>query len=487
MNLRDLVTISTGNLWRMKLRAFLTVSGVVIAIAAFVSMLSFGAGMQENVARQFDELGLFSTMQVFSLSDDQVTDSITAGTLDQSAVETFSQLPGVNLAYPFDEFSVTVVVNDMTLNTSAQALPGAASRTKLFSQLVTGTTFESDSSHQAMITEDLLEELGIEEPDSLLGRQLVVSVHVASIDSGLAGVIRDVGDIVRQRAETFERDSLSSSSYWQQMAREELSGAMKRFLSGFMNNRAELTDTLTICGVLKGRSHGRSRISPVVIPRATAAVFNSTGFIGDPTVMFSALSSGTLFASTDPGSGRTYPRVTLDLDPQAAYQPIRDTVRAMGFRTFSYAEEFEEIRQFFLYFNMALGVIGFIAMITASLGIVNTMVMSIVERRREIGVLKSLGADELDIRWLFLVESGMIGTVGAVVGIVFGWLITRLASVIAKAIMANYGIDETELFSLPIWLILTALAFGLVVSLLAGFYPAARAARVEPVEALRND
>jgi putative ABC transport system permease protein len=131
--------------------------------------------------------------------------------------------------------------------------------------------------------------------------------------------------------------------------------------------------------------------------------------------------------------------------------------------------------------------IGFIALTTASLGIVNTMVMSTLERRREIGVLKSLGADERDIRFLFLAESGMIGVIGAAVGIIFGWLISRVASMVAKMFMAKEGIPQTELFALPFWLILIALSIGIVVSLLAGFYPASRAAKIDPVTALRSD
>ena len=131
--------------------------------------------------------------------------------------------------------------------------------------------------------------------------------------------------------------------------------------------------------------------------------------------------------------------------------------------------------------------IGLIALITASLGIVNTMVMSITERRREIGVLKSLGADELDIRWLFLVESGVIGVLGTTAGILCGWTITRIVSAIAQAYMRNQGIPPMDLFALPAWLISISLAVGIGVSVIAGFYPAARAARVDPVEALRND
>ena len=113
--------------------------------------------------------------------------------------------------------------------------------------------------------------------------------------------------------------------------------------------------------------------------------------------------------------------------------------------------------------------------------------MSINERRREIGVLKSLGADDIHIRGLFLVESGVIGFAGTVGGILLGWGITRVVSVVARFYMRKENLPEVELFALPAWLILIALALGVGVSMLAGYYPAARAARVDPVQALRND
>jgi putative ABC transport system permease protein len=125
--------------------------------------------------------------------------------------------------------------------------------------------------------------------------------------------------------------------------------------------------------------------------------------------------------------------------------------------------------------------------VTAALGIVNTMVMAISERRKEISIIKSLGADERDIRRLFLVESAVIGAIGAVFGILTGWVATRIISVIAKSFMRREGMPEFELFDLPLWLILLAFAFGVVVSLLAGLFPASRAARVDPVAGLRNE
>jgi len=124
---------------------------------------------------------------------------------------------------------------------------------------------------------------------------------------------------------------------------------------------------------------------------------------------------------------------------------------------------------------------------TASLGIINTMVMAITERRREIGIWMSLGADMNDIRRLFLVESGLIGLIGALGGVIFGWLISRTGSLVAETFMEREGVPPMELFHIPLWLVLTALTFGVIVSLIAGYYPANRAARIDPVVSLRNE
>ncbi len=488
MTFRDLVAGSTGNLWRMKLRSFLTISGVVIAIAAFVSMLSFGAGMQKNVTEQYNRLGLFSTMQVYPPDKSKPADSVgRPAILDREALRKLAAVPGVQLAYPFDAFSVTVTVGDTTLSSTAQSLPEAAIQTKFYSQTVAGTLFTGDSANQALVTEDLMTALHIKNPDSLVGQRIIVSAKLSSLDSGVAHVFRGMPDRLRERFQQIRRDSLEYVEYWSRLGRQEANAALSRFMDGFLNARSVVCDTLTISGVLEGRPHGRASIKPIVIPAGRAARFRAGGFSDDPTELLASLRSGTLFGSTDDARGKEYPHITLSLDPNVAYEPIRDSVKAMGFRTFSYAEEFKEIRKFFFYFKLGLSVVGLIALVTASLGIVNTMVMSIIERTREIGILKSLGAEERDIRVLFLAESGMIGSIGAAAGIVFGWLITRVAAVIARAFMEKEGIPRFELFDLPLWLILTAFLFGLLVSLVAGLYPAARAARVDPVEALRNE
>lgn len=487
MTFRDLIGVSLGNLWRMKLRSFLTISGVVIAIAAFVAMLSFGAGNQRYIEDQFEELGLFNTMQVFPKSEADSTATSPKAILDKAAVERISTIPGVRLAYPYRPFTVRVRLGDSVITTKAQALPSTALQTKIFSRIVAGQLYADDSAHVAVVSDDLLTSWGISMPDSAIDTTIIISISTSSLDSGLVHILKDNDETIIDRLKKISLDSLRHGDYRSRIIREELNASVRRFLNGFLNAREEIADTLIICGVLKADHVGRIRIEQVILPTATAERFQRAGFSGDPADLFAAMSSGRLFASPDGSPAEEYPQVTLDLDPHVLYTSVRDSVKALGYDTFSFAEEFQQIQKFFFYFDLGLGLIGLIALSTASLGIINTMVMSILERKREIGVLKSLGAGDWDIRRLFLVESAVIGALGASLGILFGWLITRVVSAIAQMFMRREGIPEVDLFALPIWLVLIALAVGIGVSLAAGLYPSGRAARVDPVEALRNE
>jgi ABC-type lipoprotein release transport system permease subunit len=485
MTFRDLTATALEGMWRMKLRSFLTTAGVVIAIAAFVTMLSFGAGNRKFVVDQFNAFGLFSTVQVFP-SREQADDSTTRRALDYEAVEEIASLPGVALAFPLDKYDITLSLADTSYSGEAMYIPPGALEEKMFQHLAAGRPYRSDSVAEAIVAWEVLESSGFLSPDSLLGKSVVVAAELSSVDSGLIAVVRDEQGRIRQRINSVTIDSLAYRSYRQRVFNRELKSAINRFLDGYMNARRMVSDTLTIVGVMKNLENNPLRISDVIVPLATAQKFSAGGLWSSPKDLLTAMQSGIIIEETGISSSRQFPRMTVFLEPGTSYRSVMDSIEALGFRAHSFAADFADMQRFFRYFDMALGMIGAVALLTAALGIINTLVMSIIERRKEIGILKALGADDRDIRIQFLFESGLIGVIGSVCGIVFGWIVSRIASAVAQRIMAAENIPAVDLFYLPPWVIVTAFIFGFAVSILAGLYPAARAARVDPVETLRS-
>ena len=166
---------------------------------------------------------------------------------------------------------------------------------------------------------------------------------------------------------------------------------------------------------------------------------------------------------------------------------VQERVRQMGFQAYSVGDSIQGIKRAFIVLDIILSLIGSIALAVSSLGIMNTMVMSILERTREIGIMKAIGGSDADIRRIFLIEASAIGFLGGVAGVILGWAVGRAINIGANIYVEQQGGSAGNLFSLPFWLIGGAIGFSIAVSLLAGSYPAARAARLDPIQALRHD
>jgi putative ABC transport system permease protein len=185
--------------------------------------------------------------------------------------------------------------------------------------------------------------------------------------------------------------------------------------------------------------------------------------------------------------GRSYPSVTVRVARPRDVEDVEKRVRDLGFSAFSLVDALAGAKRAFILLDILLALIGSIALAVASLGIVNTMIMSILERTREIGIMKAIGGADADIRGIFLVEASIIGLVGGLAGLLLGWVVGRGVNYGANAYIRSQGGPTGELFSAPWWLGAGAVAFAIAVSLVAGSYPAARAARLDPIRALRHD
>ena len=188
------------------------------------------------------------------------------------------------------------------------------------------------------------------------------------------------------------------------------------------------------------------------------------------------------------GGGRHYSNLTVRVERPADVPAVEDSVRQMGYSPFSLLDLTRNLRRLFAILDLLLGIFGSLALAVASLGIINTLVMAILERRREIGVLKALGASDKDVRQLFFAEAGVMGLVGGVVGVALGWGIGH-----AIQLGTNYYLRQQQIPAGE-YLVRAGLAGGFAPSpsrcwsaWLAGMYPASRAARLDPVEALRYE
>jgi ABC-type antimicrobial peptide transport system permease subunit len=183
-----------------------------------------------------------------------------------------------------------------------------------------------------------------------------------------------------------------------------------------------------------------------------------------------------------------YDRVTLRATDINAARALATEVRNQGFEVQSLETILDLANQVFTVINVMLSSVGGLALLVASLGIVNTMIMSIYERTREIGTLKAIGASRGDIRRLFMLEAGMIGLLGGVIGLLSGWALGLLLNrVILWYIEREQLPIRGDFFVVTPLLALAALGFAMLVGIIAGLYPANRAAKLDPLTALRHE
>jgi len=167
---------------------------------------------------------------------------------------------------------------------------------------------------------------------------------------------------------------------------------------------------------------------------------------------------------------------------------ILDWLSGQGFEVRSLKTILDMVNRGMIVLQAMLASVGALALLVASIGIANTMIMAVYERTKEIGIMKAVGAAPRQIRALFVVEASLIGLLGGIVGTILGWLLGKFLNWLILAILRWQEIDvQGTFFVVSWWLVVGALAFAALVGLLAGLYPAARAARLAPLDALRYE
>jgi putative ABC transport system permease protein len=184
-----------------------------------------------------------------------------------------------------------------------------------------------------------------------------------------------------------------------------------------------------------------------------------------------------------------YRRVTIVVDDADNVKEVSAQIAALGMETHSLIEHIEREQFTYLLVFTSMTIVAVIALLVAAIGIANTMLMSVLERVREIGIMKAVGARDAHVQAIFLVEGFLIGVVGSLLGLLLGWAASFPAdSWVRATVSARLSVNlEESIFVFPWWLLAGVPLFACVMTTLAAYYPARRAARVNPIAALRHD
>jgi putative ABC transport system permease protein len=362
--------------------------------------------------------------------------------LDEDARHQLEKLPNVIEVYPQVRFFTEVRFNSKPFATVVAGLPDSSRNSGSFDGMQ-GNFFSSPTADEAILQIEFAKDLS-DNPPSLIGKELILRYA--------------------------ERQALPATS-------PDVSSAPPEPAGGFSVVPKELH--LKIIGIVEtepAAGYGGYGNARLLMPLETASTLRAAQ-VNDLRDIVRGAASDKI----------TYPSLSVRAKSPSQVESLETTIKSMGFAAFSLLDASKSLRTFFSVFDLLLGIFGSLALAVATLGIVNTLVMAILERRREIGVLKALGAADLDVQQLFFVEAGVMGLFGGILGVLFGWLLGRALTFGTNVYLKRQNLNSIELSSVPLWLVFSAIAFAVLVSLVAGLYPASRAAKLNPVDALRYE
>lgn len=457
----DLLDLAVRNLRQSKLRNGLTTVGISVGVASLVAMLSLGVGLQQLATKRLAGSGMFDTVFVTSKQDfrgfdreqdqkDQHPEN--APVLDDAARDKMAHLQYVTEVEPEIRVMGEIVYGGQTHYGFVTGLPMSARENEAFDNLQ-GKFFSRSDADEVILLNDFAKELDPANPKALIGQEVTLRYgehQPLAADSDTSGRPQLSGE------QSASSNPNAGDSYGFSVVRK--------------------TQQLQVMGIIDEEPYGGMRTvsrGRIFLPVDLTAKLNMAEFSD----MRSSLR----------GHGRTYMTLTVRVKDPAKVAQVQDAIKQMGFRTFSVLDATKSLRRFFTVLDLFLGIIGSLALAVATLAIINTLVMAVLERRREIGVMKAIGASDGDVKRLFFAEAGAMGFFGGVLGIALGFAIGKAINIGTGIYLHHHQLPSEAVWIMPPWLIGAAIAFSIVVSLLAGLYPASRAARLDPVQTLKYE
>ncbi len=180
-----------------------------------------------------------------------------------------------------------------------------------------------------------------------------------------------------------------------------------------------------------------------------------------------------------------YTRLKVKCSSTDVLTQVRADIEAQGFVVSSISETINQANKVFRAVQIVLMVFGMIALIVSAIGMFNTMTIALLERTEEIGIMKAIGASRGSISMMFIMESTLMGFLGALGGVTLGYTGGEIINILVNLVASRFGGASVDLFYSPLWFIATVIAFGAFVGFLTGIFPARSASRIDTLDALR--
>ncbi|MGS0765208.1 ABC transporter permease [Syntrophomonas curvata] len=449
MNKTDLLRMSLNSLRRRKTRTFLTILGVVIGTASIVIMLSLSTAMDQSFKEQIARMGSLTIIDVYPGAGGEVSNHGRQGDvkLNDEAIASFSAIPGVVAVMGLKQTFMRVVAGKMV---------GDVQITGVDPEKLSAFDYEVDT-----------------------GRLLLASDKDAAI----------FGKYV---AYNFRNPRIRNS-----------------YTMGYMGPDADSLPPVDLTGgkllLTADMQYGeRSQGTPDADykpPRPHeirgVGILKESGSEKDYQALMNITSLRKIMAEDSKTTKREtrsrksdqenqYDNIKIKIKDMEEVKGIQKQIQALGYQASSLTDMLESMKKTSRAMQAILGGIGAVSLLVAAIGIANTMIMSIYERTKEIGIIKVLGADIADIRRLFLLEAGLLGLGGGILGLTLSYGSSWLLNRVAGSFMMNMG-GGSKISIIEPQLALGALIFATLIGLVSGYAPALRAMKLSALEAIRND
>ena len=469
MKIFDLLLMSMSNLWKRKLRTVLTVLGVVIGITSIVVMVALGNGLKQSMLESYQTYSSMTQIQVYRGSDSYFTATTSSATeivngqsnqteeknLDDAFVAELLAMEHVDSVYPRLNFNALAksgkyIGDVMLIGMTQEELRG------LNLEVREGSLPNSDKELQLFLGNSVLVDFREEKTDRYTYWETNEAPDIDLMNDAIFYIF-DTEAYWNTKYGSSDENGTPAKAPKKYII--ETSGVMAGEINDWANYSRE-----ALCDIDALKSQLKQIFKKKVIP-------------GQPTRK-----------NGKPYNELFYSEILVQVDEMENVEALTKLLNDMGYSADSSAQWIQQNIDSMNTVQMVLGAIGAVAMLVAAISITNTMMMSIYERTKEIGVMKVLGCDIRNIQALFLMEAGFIGFIGGVFGLGFSYLLSIVINALATAnnLSDSLGVSGA-ICRIPLWLSPVAIVFAIVVGMVAGFIPSLRAMRLSPLAAIRNE